>query len=124
MDPNLENAVASNSQGLDRMTQGRVSAVRGTVIDIQFEDALPSLFALLRCDLSLNRWITAVVQGHLDRSTVRAIAIESTRGCAAAAGSGGTAVRSVSRRDRHSSDASSTCKAAPSTAVGQREVRP
>jgi F-type H+-transporting ATPase subunit beta len=80
MDPNLEDAVASNSQGLDRLTQGHVSAVRGTVIDIRFEDALPSLFASLRCELSLNRWITAVVQGHLDRSTVRAIAIESTRG--------------------------------------------
>ena len=60
-------------------TQGHVSAVRGTVVDVRFETALPELFTSVRCELSPERWITAVVQGHLDRSTVRTIAIEPTR---------------------------------------------
>ena len=59
---------------------GRVSAVRGTVVDVRFESTLPTLFASLRCELSPDRWIATVVQGHLDRSTIRSIAIEPTRG--------------------------------------------
>lgn len=48
-------------------------------MDVRFENALPDLFTSLRCELSPDRWITTVVQGHLDRSTVRTIAIEPTR---------------------------------------------
>ena len=62
------------------VSQGVVSAVRGTVIDMVFQNGLPTLFASLRCELAPDRWITAVVQAHLDRSTVRTIAIEPTRG--------------------------------------------
>jgi F-type H+/Na+-transporting ATPase subunit beta len=60
-------------------TQGHVSAVHGTVVDVRFDAALPDLFTSLRCELSPGRWITTVVQGHLDRSTVRTVAIEPTR---------------------------------------------
>lgn len=62
------------------LLQGKVAAVRGTVIDVAFSDGLPPLFASLRCALASDRSITVVVQGHLDRSTVRTIAIEPTRG--------------------------------------------
>ena len=60
--------------------RGRVSAVRGTVVDVVFADGLPTVFASLRCQLMPDRWIRIVVHGHLDRSTVRTIAIEPTRG--------------------------------------------
>ena len=59
--------------------RGEVTAVRGTVVDVGFSDGLPPLSAALRCQLAADRWIALVVQGHLDRSTVRTIAIESTR---------------------------------------------
>jgi len=59
---------------------GRVSAVRGTVVDVTFDEHLPTLSAAIECQLEPARWITAVVQAQLDRSTVRTIAIESTRG--------------------------------------------
>jgi F-type H+-transporting ATPase subunit beta len=59
---------------------GRVCAVRGTVVDVAFETSLPTLGASLLCQLDGKRSITLVAQAHLDRSTVRTIAIESTRG--------------------------------------------
>lgn len=59
---------------------GRVTAVRGTVLDVQFEDGLPPLDAALICQLDHERTITAVVHSHLGGSTVRAIAVDSTRG--------------------------------------------
>ena len=64
----------------DCVLRGQVSAVRGTVVDVVFPGGLPPLFASLRCELTRERWITLVAQGHLDRSTVRTIAIEPTRG--------------------------------------------
>lgn len=60
--------------------QGRVSAVRGTVVDVIFDEGLPTLSAAVRCELAPGQWITAVVQAQLDRSTVRMIALEPTRG--------------------------------------------
>ncbi|MEZ5417065.1 MAG: F0F1 ATP synthase subunit beta [Vicinamibacterales bacterium] len=59
--------------------EGRVCAVRGTVVDVAF-DTVPPLSAALRCRLSPSRWVTAVVHAQLDRTTARAIAVESTRG--------------------------------------------
>jgi F-type H+-transporting ATPase subunit beta len=59
---------------------GRVAAVRGTVVDAEFDDALPTVLAAIRCDLEPGRSITSVVQSQLDHSTVRAIALEPTRG--------------------------------------------
>ena len=48
-------------------------------MDVSFQGSLPTLGAALRCQLEGERWITVVVQAHLDRSTVRTIAIEPTR---------------------------------------------
>jgi F-type H+/Na+-transporting ATPase subunit beta len=59
---------------------GRVSAVRGTVVDVAFDGALPMPTASVRCELAPDHWITAAVQAQLDRRTVRTVAIESTRG--------------------------------------------
>ena len=76
----LARAESPLSPAADGVFHGVVSAVRGTVVDVVFPQGLPALSASLRCALAADRWITAVVQAHLDRTTVRAIAIESTRG--------------------------------------------
>jgi F-type H+-transporting ATPase subunit beta len=60
--------------------RGRVSAVRGTVVDIVFHESLPGLSAAVRCEIEPGRWITTVVQAQLDPTTVRTIAVESARG--------------------------------------------
>ena len=59
---------------------GRVTAVRGTVVDVWFEDGLPPLGAALDCNIDDDGTVTAVVQSHLGKSSVRAIATDSTRG--------------------------------------------
>lgn len=60
--------------------RGIVTAVRGTVIDVRFEDSLPSIDAAMNCSIDDGQSITAVVHSHLGESTVRGIATESTRG--------------------------------------------
>jgi F-type H+-transporting ATPase subunit beta len=49
-------------------------------VEVEFGHDLPPLGAALHCQLNGTRQITAVVHAHLDRATVQAIAIESTRG--------------------------------------------
>lgn len=65
-----------------RLLTGQVAAVRGTVLDISFQDELPPLGASLRClrDVENGDEITAVVHSHLDGRTVRAIALNPSRG--------------------------------------------
>jgi F-type H+-transporting ATPase subunit beta len=58
---------------------GRVTAVRGTVIDAWFENGLPPIDAALECALD-GTPVTAVVHSHLGKSSVRAIAVGGTRG--------------------------------------------
>lgn len=68
-----------SSAAPEPVLSGRVCAVRGTVVDVAFRSGLPTPGASLRCQLEGERWITVVVQVHLDRSAVRTIAIEPTR---------------------------------------------
>jgi len=58
---------------------GQVSAVRGTVLEIDVLGALPKVETALRCALSDGSFVLATVQAHIDASCVRAIAIDSTR---------------------------------------------
>jgi len=60
--------------------RGSVVAVRGTVIDVAFEGRPPAPGDAIRCALDSEHEVSAVVHAHLDDSTVRAIAIGSTRG--------------------------------------------
>jgi F-type H+-transporting ATPase subunit beta len=59
--------------------RGTVVSVRGTVVDVAFESALPAIGAAIVCR-SDGRTVTGEVTGHAGATTVRAIAIESTRG--------------------------------------------
>jgi hypothetical protein len=49
--------------------------VRGTVLEIDLDGALPPLSAAVRCRLSRDQWVTAVVHAHIGGGTVRAIAL-------------------------------------------------
>lgn len=59
---------------------GVVTAVRGTVLDAHFELGAPGIGTFLQCRGPANGEIAAFVHSHLGQSTVRAIAIDSTRG--------------------------------------------
>lgn len=65
-----------------RTLRGTVRAVRGTVLDLSFEQAVPPIGASVTCfDQEANTpSVNAVVHSHLNQGLVRAIAIESTRG--------------------------------------------
>lgn len=67
------------SRGASMM--GRIDAVRGTIVDIVFDNRVPPLAAAVQCSKeNAGEAVTAVVHSHLNGSSVRAIAIESTRG--------------------------------------------
>jgi F-type H+-transporting ATPase subunit beta len=59
--------------------RGRVVAVRGTVLDVDMDGAVPSLGSALECRLGETGSVTAVVQAHLGGGRVRAVALSSTR---------------------------------------------
>jgi F-type H+/Na+-transporting ATPase subunit beta len=71
--------------------EGRVTAVRGAVLDITFDAAiLPPIEDALSVVPDSGSPVTAEVQAHLDTTTVRAIALQSTSGLRR-----GTAVRAT-----------------------------
>lgn len=59
---------------------GRITSVRGTVVDAWFAGELPPIDAALVCEIDGHRSVTSVVHSHLGNSSVRAIATSSTRG--------------------------------------------
>jgi F-type H+-transporting ATPase subunit beta len=59
---------------------GSVVSIRGTVVEARFGGALPGIGAGIVCEASNGATVTGEVYGHADPRTVRAIAIESTRG--------------------------------------------
>jgi len=59
---------------------GKVISIRGTVVDGVFPGGVPPLDAELKCQLNDSEWVSCVIHSHLNTSSVRAIAVESTRG--------------------------------------------
>jgi len=59
---------------------GRVAAVRGTVLEVDADGAVPPLSSAMRASRPDGRVVTSVVQAHLGGGRVRAIAVDSTRG--------------------------------------------
>jgi F-type H+-transporting ATPase subunit beta len=62
-----------------KLNRGKISQVVGVVVDVEFESGLPAIFEALKIETG-SRSITLEVEGHLDRKTVRSIAMESTDG--------------------------------------------
>lgn len=70
---------------------GQVVAIRGPVLDIQFDAApLPSVNDALHIAAGAAGTLVAEVQSHLDEKTVRAVALASTSGLARGARAGST----------------------------------
>jgi F-type H+-transporting ATPase subunit beta len=67
----------SQSSQVDRINQGEVVSVRGSVIDARFTNTLPNIYNLLKAD---NAIIEVMI--HLDPETVRGIALTPTQGLA------------------------------------------
>ncbi|MCB9651446.1 MAG: F0F1 ATP synthase subunit beta [Deltaproteobacteria bacterium] len=59
---------------------GRVSAVRGTVLEVDVDGPVPPLATALSCRVADAGAVSAVVHAHLAAGRIRAIALESTRG--------------------------------------------
>jgi F-type H+-transporting ATPase subunit beta len=61
-------------------TSGQIVAVRGTVLDIRFEQGVPAVGAAVECRPAKLHPVIATVHSHLNGSTVRAVAIDPARG--------------------------------------------
>lgn len=59
--------------------KGKVTAVIGAVVDVQFEDALPEILNALNTENNGKKLVLEVAQ-HLGENTVRAIAMDATEG--------------------------------------------
>jgi F-type H+/Na+-transporting ATPase subunit beta len=62
-----------------RLVRGRIAAVRGTVVEIDVEGAVPPIGTELKC-IGRGGIVAAVVQAHLGTTRLRAIALDATRG--------------------------------------------
>jgi F-type H+-transporting ATPase subunit beta len=71
--------MVSASETRAPVLNGRIVAIRGTVVDVAFVDGLPNLGTSLRCAID-HGYVDAFVHSHLGDWSVRAIAIDSTRG--------------------------------------------
>ena len=77
----LRSRVVGKRDGTDKTIDGRVTAVRGAVLDVAFDGAtLPPIDDALVITPDKGAPIIAEVQSHLDETTVRAIALQSTAG--------------------------------------------
>ena len=72
--------MSNNDASIATLMHGQITAVRGTVVEAWFENGLPPIDAALDCALDGAESVTAVVHSHLGNSSVRAVAISSTRG--------------------------------------------
>ncbi len=59
--------------------KGKITQIIGVVVDVQFNDKLPSILNALEADIGKNKLVLETVQ-HLDERTVRAIAMGPTQG--------------------------------------------
>jgi F-type H+-transporting ATPase subunit beta len=59
--------------------EGHITQVTGAVVDVQFDDKLPSILNALVCENEGKKLVLEVAQ-HLGENTVRAIAMDSTDG--------------------------------------------
>ena len=107
--------VVSGQNGQD----GRVTAVRGSVVEIAFTSGLPAINEAL-CLAAGGRTITLEVAHHVDPHTVRAIAMAPTEGLARGMAVGRTGQPiTVPVGPRHARPVYSTSSASRSTAASR-----
>ncbi len=63
-----------------RLNYGKITSVRGSVVDVQFENNLPPVYTLLHT--GKNKEVAVEVLAQLDANTVRGIALTPTQGLA------------------------------------------
>jgi F-type H+/Na+-transporting ATPase subunit beta len=61
------------------LVRGRIAAVRGTIVEIEVQGAIPPLGTALKC-AGRRGTVAAVVHAHIGATRVRAIALDATRG--------------------------------------------
>lgn len=64
---------------MSKNSKGKISQIVGVIIDVEFDGDLPEIFDALEVKLG-DKVIVLEVAGHLDRGTVRAVAMTSTDG--------------------------------------------
>ena len=62
------------------LAHGKVISVRGSVVDVRFEDRLPALLEALYVPISADREVVLEVQQHLNAQTARTVALTFTAG--------------------------------------------
>ena len=70
----------TSARGTEQSNHGVVSSVRGSVVDVRFEDSLPPIYSLLRAGKEGRVAIEVLMQ--LDEHRVRGIALNPTQGLA------------------------------------------
>merc|ERR1712232_1547678 len=66
--------------GTHPIAKGKISAVIGAVVDVQFEGELPPILNALEVEDVSDRRLVLEVAQHLGGSNIRAIALDSTEG--------------------------------------------
>ncbi len=74
------NHPATASQGQEQSNRGTITSVRGSVVDVRFDDRLPPIYSLLKAGKEPRVSIEVLIQ--LDESHVRGIALNPTQGLA------------------------------------------
>ena len=78
---NDENKMTNNSNNTsDKVRYGKIISVRGSVVDVWFDDNLPPVYTLLHT--GKDKQIAVEVLTQLDDNTVRGISLNPTQGLA------------------------------------------
>ncbi|MDP4285220.1 MAG: F0F1 ATP synthase subunit beta [Bacteroidota bacterium] len=82
MNPNIKQSSKINfsDQVIRSKNEGCITAIRGSIVDIQFEKDLPSIFSVVRTGKKME--VVIEVQLQLDTKHVRGIALTPTQGLA------------------------------------------
>src|ERR1019366_2165794 len=78
-----------NSKAAPKESQGAVTRIRGSVVDVEFpSEKLPPINDALIIESDGDARLVVEVQEHLDRRTVRGVAMENTAGLRRGGGGG------------------------------------
>lgn len=78
--PLIDSCRPGDNQNSSTHYTGRILAVRGTVLELQFEAEPPAINAAIRCCRDGESPVIAVTHAHLGGGRVKAVSVDSTRG--------------------------------------------